>query len=120
MLRYILTAALGGALVYFLDPDKGKRRRHMARDRAAATARHTSRLVGTRVRYATSTAHGLAEKAAHSRDEEVLPLDEATLAHKVESEIFRDPAIPKGNININVEDGVVVLRGQLDRLEDIS
>jgi osmotically-inducible protein OsmY len=32
----------------------------------------------------------------------------------VETELFRDPSIPKGDININVERGIVVLRGQVD------
>jgi osmotically-inducible protein OsmY len=32
---------------------------------------------------------------------------------KVESELFRDPSVPKGSININVEQGVVVLRGEV-------
>jgi osmotically-inducible protein OsmY len=37
----------------------------------------------------------------------------------VESHIFRDPEVPQGRINLNVEDGVVVLRGQLERPEQI-
>jgi osmotically-inducible protein OsmY len=28
--------------------------------------------------------------------------------------VFRDPSIPKGQINVNAENGVVVLRGQVD------
>ncbi|HEU5263028.1 MAG TPA: BON domain-containing protein, partial [Gaiellaceae bacterium] len=32
----------------------------------------------------------------------------------VESEVFRDPSIPKGRINVNAENGVVVLRGEVD------
>lgn len=40
--------------------------------------------------------------------------DDATLAHKVESELFRDPSIPKGRLNINAENGVVILRGRVD------
>jgi hypothetical protein len=46
-------------------------------------------------------------------------LDDATLARKVESEALRDPSIAKGAINVNVEDGVVVLRGQVERPEDV-
>ena len=33
---------------------------------------------------------------------------------KVESEVFRDHSIPKGQINVNAENGVVVLRGQVE------
>ncbi len=40
-----------------------------------------------------------------------------TLAHKIESILFRDRDVPKGQININAEEGVVFLRGQVDRPE---
>ena len=43
--------------------------------------------------------------------------DDTTLARKVETEIFRDPEVPKGQINVNAEDGVVILRGEVDRPE---
>lgn len=40
--------------------------------------------------------------------------DDQTLVDRVESEIFRDRKEVKGKVNINAEEGVVVLRGQLD------
>ena len=43
--------------------------------------------------------------------------DDVTLAHKVESVVFRDRKFPKGRVNINAEQGQVFLRGQLDRPE---
>src|SRR5207253_2028873 len=103
MWRYLLAGVVGGALSYFLDPDRGRRRRHIARERGVATVRRTAWLLGRKARYTASTAQGLAEKAAHSRQEGWPPPDDATLAHKIESEIFRDPEIPKGKINVNVE-----------------
>ena len=36
-----------------------------------------------------------------------------TLADKVRSEVFRDPMLPKGAVNLNVEAGRVVLRGEV-------
>ena len=39
--------------------------------------------------------------------------DDATLAHKVETELFRDADVPKGDINVNAENGVVYLRGEV-------
>src|SRR3954464_9929170 len=38
-------------------------------------------------------------------------IDDTTLARKVETEIFRDDSVPKGDTNINSEFGVVFLRG---------
>ena len=40
-------------------------------------------------------------------------VNDATLKDRVESELLRDAAIPKGAININAEQGVVVLRGEV-------
>lgn len=40
-------------------------------------------------------------------------LNDPALAAKVESEVFRDKDVPKGNINVNVENGVVYLRGEV-------
>ncbi len=40
-------------------------------------------------------------------------LNDPALASKVESEVFRDQEIPKGNISVNVEYGVVYLRGEV-------
>ena len=39
--------------------------------------------------------------------------DDVTLARKVESELFRPADVPKGSISVNVNDGVVELRGEL-------
>jgi len=123
MLRYVMAvgvgAGLGAGLEYFLDPDRGRRRRNMARDRAAAAARRANSTVQRKARYAASTARGLTDRAAYSKNGEIAP-DDATLAHRVESEIFRDPEVPKGQINVNVEDNVVVLRGKIDSPEEMS
>ena len=59
---------------------------------------------------ATATKVDYAQRLTHLR-EEPKQLDDATLARKVESELFRDPQIPKGEINVNVQRGVVQLRG---------
>lgn len=45
--------------------------------------------------------------------------NDADLVQRVESEVFRDPDIPKGRINLNAEDGTVVLRGQVERPDQI-
>jgi osmotically-inducible protein OsmY len=50
-------------------------------------------------------------------------LNDPALARKVESEIFRDDDIPKGNINVNAEHGVIYLRGEVptrDVMEEVG
>jgi osmotically-inducible protein OsmY len=41
-------------------------------------------------------------------------VDDQTLKAKVESEVFRETEAPKGDVNVNVEFGVVYLRGELE------
>jgi osmotically-inducible protein OsmY len=48
------------------------------------------------------------------------PIDDVTLTRKVESEIFRDADAPKDRISVNTEHGVVYLRGEVDRPEQIE
>lgn len=40
-------------------------------------------------------------------------LNDPALARKVESEVFRDERIPKGDISVNAEYGVIYLRGEV-------
>jgi hypothetical protein len=115
-----LAAALGAGLMYFLDPNRGKRRRNMAADRLLAAVRGGARKTARRGRAATAEAYGWSQKLTHLTPEHPIPPNDVTLARKVESELFRDPSIPKGRINVNAEDGTIVLRGELDQPEQIS
>ena len=40
-------------------------------------------------------------------------MDDVTLTRKVETEVFRGPDVPKGDIVVDAVDGVVTLRGQV-------
>ena len=88
MRRFVFAGALGAALAYFFDPDNGRKRRKQAIGHAAQRASQVGRKSQP---------------------------DDATLADKVKSEIFRGADVPKGQINVNVEDGVVYLRGELEQ-----
>jgi hypothetical protein len=103
-------AALGAVLAYFFDPQNGKRRRHVTRDRTLAIVRRGGRRAGG---YVAAEADGLMQKATHLR-EEPKDLDDVTLARKVETEIFRPADAPKGSVDVNVVDGVVQLRGEVE------
>jgi hypothetical protein len=47
-------------------------------------------------------------------------LDDVALARKVETIIFRDDSVPKGDIDVNAANGVVWLRGQAKTPEMIK
>jgi BON domain len=115
------TAALaaGVALEFFLDPRNGRRRRRLVRDRVRATLRRRARRVERQTRYEAGKVAGITHRITHPKHEPA-ELDDISLAHKVESELFRDRSIPKGRISINADRGIVVLRGQLDDARDIE
>jgi len=109
--------ALGAALAYFFDPDNGRGRRKMTADRLASLMRrHGKRLIRTTV----AEAHAVKQKATHLREEPKPQPDDVTLARKVETVIFREADVPKGQINVNAENGKVVLRGEVDSPELID
>jgi hypothetical protein len=118
-----IIAAIGGligaAAVFLLDPAVGHRRRALVRDRVASTARHLVRRGAHVTRRLTSDASGLGQRIRNVGDQ-AEPLDEVELAHKVETEIFRDGTIDKGRLNINAERDVVFLRGTAPTLEEIA
>lgn len=118
MLGYFFAGAAGAVVAYFLDPDRGRRRRNVTRDRLMALLRRQAWHLSRMGRRAAGTAYGISQQVSHAPEIREA-LDDATLARKVESEVFRDRLIAKGAINVNVEDGVVVLRGQVDRPEDV-
>lgn len=108
--------ALGAAAALLLDPARGRSRRARIRDQGAAAARHAWRAGSRRRRILASRASGLvgalrAGSLAEAKDRE-RPSD-PTLKDRVESELLGDPKVPKGSININAQQGIVVLRGEV-------
>lgn len=112
--------AVGALLEYFLDPKAGRRRRHRARDRARSRLRRGERRAIVRARRAESHAVGIARRTINARRRSQEPLDDLTLAQKVESQLFRQAGVPKGQVSVNAEEGVVFLRGVMERQEDID
>jgi osmotically-inducible protein OsmY len=109
---------MGAAAAYFLDPAQGRRRRKQLADRTGALVRSVTargRRIGRR---AVSDVEGFAQRMEH-RTEGYEPPNDVTLARKVESEVLGNSDVPSGSVLVNVEEGVVVLRGQVDRPEVI-
>ncbi len=109
----LLGAAAGAVAAFLFDPARGRGRRARLTDQGAAMVRrlgrHGERLVG-RVR---SDVEGKLAATRAAGSPEARPLDDATLTDRVQSVVFRDPSVPKGNLNVNVERGIVVLRGEI-------
>jgi osmotically-inducible protein OsmY len=116
MFRILIGAAIGAAAAWFLDPNDGTRRRHVVRDKTMKYARRGKEEAARKATYAGETVKGKATAVAPGTEREPAGerLNDPALKAKVESEIFRDPDSPKGQVSVNVEDGVVYLRGELD------
>jgi hypothetical protein len=121
--RLLVVSAVSAVGAYFLDPDRGARRRNVTRDRALALLRRGGREASGQARdaggRAVGAAHELREKA--TPDSAVAkPLNDQTLIRKVETELFRDPDVPKADISVDAAGGVVWLRGQAKTQEMIE
>jgi hyperosmotically inducible periplasmic protein len=99
--KLIAIATAIGGVVYFFDPQQGGARRARLRERLSG-------LFGGRA--------GAFEGGGEAANDE-------TLTQRVQSELFRDDDVPKGQINVNAQDGVVQLRGEVpseDMIGDLA
>lgn len=92
--KLLLGAAAGGAAAWFLKNNEAAK---------ASVGRYAGQLKGT----AENITPGAGRAPAEER------LNDPALARKVESEIFRGDDVPKGDIDVNAEYGVIYLRGQV-------
>ncbi len=87
--------------------------------RGGGVARGSLRIGERVVRSVGSEAWGFLQDARHLGRKPKPGMDDVTLAHKVETEIFRGRGAPKSTVNVNVVDGVVWLRGEVKRPEQV-
>ncbi len=119
-LRAPIVGGVGALLMFFFDPKQGNRRRKMFVDRTAAFFRRGWRKSERAGRVVAAEAYGVTQKVTHLREEPKEQPDDTTLARKVETEIFREADAPKGQVSVNAVDGVVYLRGEVERPEIIE
>ena len=115
----LLAGAAGAVAAFFLDPVSGKRRRTVARDWIRARTRGVAERGRRAGGFVGARAYGAVQGVRHRRDAGV-PESDQVLSHKVESELFQGADLPKGRISINAENGILVLRGQVDTPDLIS
>lgn len=109
---------LGVALMYFLDPSGGARRRALIRDRAGKLVRRGKRKFRRRIGDLERRAQGLGARAAGlGRDEEV---SDQVLVERVRARLGHHT--PHANrIEVLANDGIVTLRGAVEpfRVEEV-
>ena len=133
MKRLLFASAIGALLAYFLDPNRGASRRNQLKQQLGGpvgqggkSASSAVQSVASNIRSTTSkassaatNASGAAQGAAPHTPDNPDP-DDTTLKDRIESEIFRDKEYSREHINVNVEYGVVELRGELPNTQEIN
>jgi hypothetical protein len=102
-------AATGATLMYFFDPDRGRRRRALVRDKAISLANHEKEIVSVMARDLSNRAQGIKHKATHLRDDH--PSDEI-LEARVRSAMGRSTSSPSAVI-VSASEGHVTLSGDI-------
>lgn len=107
MKKFFLALVAGMALEYFLDPKGGTQRRSSLMDQLGPV---TGSVAGGMGPIKSMMPGG------HDNDNP----DDKTLKDRVESEVLRDPKFGRAPINFNVENGIVVIHGELPTQADID
>ena len=112
---FVAGAGIGAAAAYFLDNESGNRRRRIVSDKAGRFAREGGgSLQGAAQAVGAQTQGKAARFKSAATGGDSAPGDDNTLKNKVQTEIFRDADAPKGSVDVNVANGIVELRGQVD------
>ena len=128
VITLLFGAAAGAAAAHLFDRESGARRRDQlreqaraGREKAAPTAKSATDKAKGAVSSASSKLPTGKAKGAVAGATSKLPgrhriedVDDVTLARKVETEIFRDPEAPKGQVSVDVQAGVAYLRGVVE------
>jgi osmotically-inducible protein OsmY len=117
----LFLAAVGGAVYYFFVGEQGAKRREQAQERAGELLGRGKRAADEAGEAMSAEAKRMKEEA-QSAAEQATDFDDQTLKQKVETEVLAGDA-PKGQVDVNVANGVVTLRGELeqsDLIEDLE
>ncbi|HEU4874987.1 MAG TPA: BON domain-containing protein [Pyrinomonadaceae bacterium] len=97
---------LGTGLMYLLDPDRGRRRRALLRDKGAWAARKTGDCIRVTARDLRNRTQGITH--LHSSE----PVDDRKLAERVRSKLGRVVSHPSA-IQVEAQNGAVTLSGPI-------
>lgn len=116
----VITGAVAGAVaVYFLDPERGRARRAQFIDWSGARLRRGWQALNQLGMRAGSNAAAFPQRMV-SLGSGPRSVDDLTLRDRVESEVFKNPDLPKGQINLDVVSSVVTIRGQVKNALQIA
>lgn len=117
--RFAAAFAAGAALMYYLDPVAGRRRRALVRDRGLSVGHDAEHFARAKSRHAVDRAQGLVARARAGLSH--APVDDGQLHGRIRTKLGRLVAHP-GEVSIEVNGGQVVLRGHASdaEIEDLT
>ena len=117
--RFAAAFAAGAALMYYLDPVAGRRRRALVRDRGLSVGHDAEHFARAKSRHAVDRAQGLVARARAGLSH--APVDDGQLHGRIRTKLGRLVAHP-GDVSIEVNGGQVVLRGHASdaEIEDLT
>jgi uncharacterized membrane protein len=101
---------LGVGLMYFLDPDRGRRRRAVARDRLVRASRAGSDAAGTTSRDLAHRVAGATAQVRSALSRKIV--NDRVLTERVRAQLGRVVSHPHA-IDVFANDGIVTLRGPI-------
>src|SRR5438067_2555723 len=113
----LIGVGLGAAVAYLFDPVSGRGRRTRLRDRAKAKARRAQREAERKEQYLRNAAQGLRSQLKSPGPDDRNP-DDLKLEDRIRSTVFGRPDIRDDRLVLEVEHGVVILRGEVDSEEE--
>ncbi len=116
--RFALWGSAGALLAYLFDPQSGRGRRNKMKDQLQAKVRRTGERIDKKGRYIEGKLEGAAHTVTSSGG--TPPADDKALADKIKSEILGGEEFAGHQVLVDAADGVVALRGELKRPEQIK
>jgi osmotically-inducible protein OsmY len=107
-------AAIGWFAAYIFDRDRGRARRARLRDQLARRGRQARQMVGRKARYSRGRLQGTAHRLTPGSGSP--PADDHVLADRIRSQVLGP--MHEHNVNVDVVDGVVSLRGEVAEADE--
>ena len=105
-------AVVGARLMYLFDPDRGRSRRAMLRDRVVRGVNVLRRETNKQLQNAANLAVGRMKEVRSSIHDRTVPIDDAILLDRVRAQIGRHVR-HMGMLDLFVDDGRVIVKGSV-------
>ena len=104
---------LGVGTAYFFDPQLGRGRRAVVRDRLLKTLRGLARVVTKKSRFAAGKARGVYAQGERLVTQPDVSTEDSVVEQRIRSEAFRDLDLPASSFDVEVKSGVATVSGSV-------